>query len=261
MDIPNAEYQDYLMFPNDFTSNWKPITSELGCEAVSYWNCLSSESDSSGLSDWNPFSSESDSFTDSTSHSLSPVSSIESFRFSPPHLPCTAGQEVCGSSSVSSRVPAPTESRRGMGRRTRKVRLHYPGKQRQSASEREKLRMRGLAKALHNLRTYLPPSVAPAAQSLTKLETLRLTIRYIAHLTELLALSEECPSAGRDTEGACRVGCPQGWCACNQIPPPECPSYPGASTMNDRSGLAATFQNIAHGQSFMEDLQLDSWFL
>uniref|UniRef100_A0A4W3I0R1 BHLH domain-containing protein n=1 Tax=Callorhinchus milii TaxID=7868 RepID=A0A4W3I0R1_CALMI len=64
------------------------------------------------------------------------------------------------------------------------------GRQRQSASEREKLRMRGLATALHNLRMYLPPSVAAPDQSLTKLQTLRLTIRYIAHLTKLLGLSD-----------------------------------------------------------------------
>ncbi|KAM5206962.1 mesoderm posterior protein 2 [Hipposideros larvatus] len=65
------------------------------------------------------------------------------------------------------------------------------GGQRQSASEREKLRMRTLARALHELRRYLPPSVAPAGQSLTKIETLRLAIRYIGHLSAVLGLSEE----------------------------------------------------------------------
>lgn len=63
--------------------------------------------------------------------------------------------------------------------------------QRQSASQREKLRMRRLAGALHMLRRFLPPSVAPAGQSLTKIETLRLAIRYIAHLSDLLGLSQE----------------------------------------------------------------------
>ncbi|XP_077174337.1 mesoderm posterior protein 2-like [Paroedura picta] len=63
--------------------------------------------------------------------------------------------------------------------------------QRQSASQREKLRMRRLARALHTLRRFLPPSVAPAGQNLTKIETLRLTIRYIAHLSDLLGLSHE----------------------------------------------------------------------
>uniref|UniRef100_A0A673WBR7 Mesogenin-1-like n=1 Tax=Salmo trutta TaxID=8032 RepID=A0A673WBR7_SALTR len=66
-----------------------------------------------------------------------------------------------------------------------------PSKQRQSASEKEKLRMRDLTKALHHLRTYLPPSVAPPEQTLTKIETLRLTISYISHLSAQLGLSEE----------------------------------------------------------------------
>ncbi|XP_058012433.1 mesoderm posterior protein 1-like, partial [Ahaetulla prasina] len=70
---------------------------------------------------------------------------------------------------------------RGAGGRAR-----LGGGQRQSASQREKLRMRRLAQALHALRRYLPASVAPAGQSLTKIETLRLAIRYIGHLSELL---------------------------------------------------------------------------
>uniref|UniRef100_A0AAY5KR66 BHLH domain-containing protein n=1 Tax=Esox lucius TaxID=8010 RepID=A0AAY5KR66_ESOLU len=62
--------------------------------------------------------------------------------------------------------------------------------QRESASEKEKLRMRDLTKALHHLRTYLPPSVAPAGQTLTKIEILRLTIRYISSLSDQLELQE-----------------------------------------------------------------------
>lgn len=73
----------------------------------------------------------------------------------------------------------------------RKVQSNAGRGQRQSASQREKLRMRHLAQALHALRHYLPPSMAPAGQNLTKIETLRLTIRYIGHLSELLGLSEE----------------------------------------------------------------------
>ncbi|XP_054999541.1 mesoderm posterior protein 1 [Sorex araneus] len=64
------------------------------------------------------------------------------------------------------------------------------GGQRRSASEREKLRMRTLARALLRLRRFLPPSVAPAGQSLTKIETLRLAIRYIGHLSAVLGLSD-----------------------------------------------------------------------
>ncbi|KAB0369137.1 hypothetical protein FD755_019142 [Muntiacus reevesi] len=72
-----------------------------------------------------------------------------------------------------------------------RARIRPAGGQRQSASEREKLRMRTLARALHELRRFLPPSVAPAGQSLTKIETLRLAIRYIGHLSAVLGLSED----------------------------------------------------------------------
>lgn len=48
--------------------------------------------------------------------------------------------------------------------------------------------MRDLTKALHYLRTFLPPFVAPAGQMLTKIETLRLAIRYISYLSSQLDL-------------------------------------------------------------------------
>lgn len=48
--------------------------------------------------------------------------------------------------------------------------------------------MRDLTKALHYLRTFLPPFVAPAGQTLTKIETLRLAIRYISYLSSQLDL-------------------------------------------------------------------------
>ncbi|XP_028358194.1 mesoderm posterior protein 2 [Phyllostomus discolor] len=82
--------------------------------------------------------------------------------------------------------------------------------QRQSASEREKLRMRTLARALHELRRFLPPSVAPAGQSLTKIETLRLAIRYIGHLSAVLGLSEESLQRRRQRRGDAALprGCP-----------------------------------------------------
>ncbi|CAM2098894.1 unnamed protein product [Caretta caretta] len=70
--------------------------------------------------------------------------------------------------------------------------------------------MRNLSKALHTLRRYLPPSVAPAGQSLTKIETLRLTIRYISHLSELLGLSEETLAQRREgPRRRCQL-CPEG---------------------------------------------------
>ncbi|KAM7048669.1 mesoderm posterior protein 2 [Molossus nigricans] len=84
------------------------------------------------------------------------------------------------------------------------------GGQRQSASEREKLRMRTLARALHELRRFLPPSVAPAGQNLTKIETLRLAIRYIGHLSAVLGLSEESLQRRRRrrSDAALPRGCP-----------------------------------------------------
>ncbi|KAL1774491.1 mesoderm posterior protein 1 [Sigmodon hispidus] len=80
--------------------------------------------------------------------------------------------------------------------------------QRQSASEREKLRMRTLARALHELRRFLPPSVAPTGQSLTKIETLRLAIRYIGHLSAVLGLSEDSLRRQRQADAVSPRGCP-----------------------------------------------------
>ncbi|NXI39247.1 MESP1 protein, partial [Galbula dea] len=95
------------------------------------------------------------------------------------------------------------------------------GGPRQSASEREKLRMRRLAQALLRLRHYLPPSLAPTGQSLTKIETLRLATRYIAHLSALLGLSQE--GLAQRRWGApprhCPL-CPQGL-GCCQSPDPR----------------------------------------
>uniref|UniRef100_A0A8C3BN79 BHLH domain-containing protein n=1 Tax=Cairina moschata TaxID=8855 RepID=A0A8C3BN79_CAIMO len=94
------------------------------------------------------------------------------------------------------------------------------GGPRQSASEREKLRMRRLAQALHRLRHYLPPALAPAGQSLTKIETLRLAIRYIAHLSALLGLSEEALARRRGAAPRHCPLCPQGLGCCQPPPAP-----------------------------------------
>lgn len=59
-------------------------------------------------------------------------------------------------------------------------------KRRMKASEREKLRMRSLAEALHQLREYLPPDYSRGAQPLTKIQTLKYTIRYIKELSSIL---------------------------------------------------------------------------
>ncbi|XP_075933721.1 mesoderm posterior aa [Anarhichas minor] len=140
----------------------------------------------------------------SSSSSLSPTSSVDSFCFSPASLQ-TAGSEPNAMDCFVFKSPAAPSLTQGTqpppcpGSSTatsstvKKPRSRYPGKKRQTASEREKLRMRDLTKALQHLRTYLPPSVAPAGQTLTKIETLRLTTRYISYLSAQLGLSEEAP--------------------------------------------------------------------
>nr|XP_012618801.1 mesoderm posterior protein 1 [Microcebus murinus] len=117
-----------------------------------------------------------------------------------------------GSAPAGRRVPSLARPAARPGPRSpapgRRCRLG--GGQRQSASEREKLRMRTLARALHELRRFLPPSVAPAGQSLTKIETLRLAIRYIGHLSAVLGLSEESLQRRRRrrSDAASPRGCP-----------------------------------------------------
>ncbi|XP_055363518.1 mesoderm posterior aa [Betta splendens] len=135
----------------------------------------------------------------SAASSLSPTSSVDSFCFSPVSLHSAGGEQDALESFIfdgaaASLPGADTQVQSGSCSRSsapKKSRSRYPGKKRQTASEREKLRMRDLTKALHHLRTYLPPSVAPAGQTLTKIDTLRLAIRYISCLSEQLGLSEE----------------------------------------------------------------------
>ncbi|KAM7039228.1 mesoderm posterior protein 2 [Acridotheres tristis] len=96
------------------------------------------------------------------------------------------------------------------------------GVPRQSASEREKLRMRRLAQALLRLRHYLPPALAPAGHTLTKIETLRLATRYIAHLSALLGLGRRAPAPRH-----CPL-CPRGLGCCQDTDPRDA-SPPGAA--------------------------------
>ncbi|XP_074472232.1 mesogenin-1 [Sebastes fasciatus] len=60
-------------------------------------------------------------------------------------------------------------------------------KRRVKASEREKMRMRSLAEALHQLRDYLPPDYSQSGQPMTKIQTLKYTIEYINKLSDLLS--------------------------------------------------------------------------
>ncbi|XP_010764877.1 neurogenin-1-like [Notothenia coriiceps] len=128
-----------------------------------------------------------------SSSSLSPTSSVDSFCFSPNAFQTNEPNPLDCLVFKSPAVPQqksqdaqtlPTST-------TKKSRSRYPGKKRQTASDREKHRMRDLTKSLNHLRTYLPESVAPEGQTLTKIDTLRLTIRYISYLSAQLGLSEE----------------------------------------------------------------------
>ncbi|NXU21242.1 MESP2 protein, partial [Pardalotus punctatus] len=78
------------------------------------------------------------------------------------------------------------------------------------------------AQALLRLRHYLPPALAPAGQTLTKIETLRLATRYIAHLSSLLGLGRGTPAPRH-----CPL-CPRGLGCCQDMDPRDA-SLPGAA--------------------------------
>ncbi|XP_029112195.1 uncharacterized protein LOC114911893 [Scleropages formosus] len=157
---------------------------------------------------WNYLSSESELDSISSPETISPSSCMD-FNFSSSCHPAISVTTSCSTHSETAETPgASSQHNQGAAPPAGKVtkpRLKNPSKRRQSASEKEKLRMRDLTKALHHLRTYLPPSVAPVGQTLTKIETLRLTIRYISHLSEQLGLSEEILS--QRTKSAQSQGC------------------------------------------------------
>lgn len=134
---------------------------------------------------WSSPSSDSELYSVSSPDTVSPAPSMD--------LNCSPSfqAKLTKLQKATSRLTKPPGSPSGLARRTRRSRLKNPSEQRQNASEKEKLRMRDLTKALHHLRTYLPPSVAPVGQTLTKIETLRLTIRYISYLSAQLGLSDE----------------------------------------------------------------------
>ncbi|XP_049674989.1 mesogenin-1 [Accipiter gentilis] len=125
----------------------------------------------------------------SSPHSLSPTPSFESYSSSP--CPAVAetpygggGGSLVGYSLVDfppAYLPSPGQARLPKGTKVR-----MSAQRRRKASEREKLRMRTLADALHTLRNYLPPIYSQRGQPLTKIQTLKYTIKYIGELTELL---------------------------------------------------------------------------
>ncbi|XP_025748897.1 mesoderm posterior protein 2 [Callorhinus ursinus] len=138
--------------------------------------------------------------------STSPASSSDSSGSCPCDGARGPSQPALPARGARSAEAAPTAPGRG--------RSGPAGGQRQSASEREKLRMRTLARALHELRRFLPPSVAPAGQSLTKIETLRLAIRYIGHLSAVLGLSEESLQQRRRRRRSDAAAAPRGCPLC-----------------------------------------------
>ncbi|XP_044132982.1 uncharacterized protein LOC122925704 [Bufo gargarizans] len=122
--------------------------------------------------------------------SLSPTSSVDSFSFSPPNQSSSLGEDdnfQTSSSKIEVQQTRQMEVPANKSHRRNRTISH----QRQNASEREKMRMRNLSTGLQNLRRYLPAAVAPVGKNLTKIETLRLTIRYIAHLSDVLGLDDE----------------------------------------------------------------------
>ncbi|KAM6179203.1 mesogenin-1 [Erethizon dorsatum] len=146
----------------------------------------------------------------SPTQSLSPVPSLESYSPSP----CPAGAGLsCGHGGAGGGVSAGCSSRgtgglvevdysvlafqpaylQGAGGpKTQKgTKVKMSVQRRRKASEREKLRMRTLADALHTLRNYLPPVYSQRGQPLTKIQTLKYTIKYIGELTDLLNSSRE----------------------------------------------------------------------
>uniref|UniRef100_A0A8D2Q7E4 BHLH domain-containing protein n=1 Tax=Varanus komodoensis TaxID=61221 RepID=A0A8D2Q7E4_VARKO len=131
--------------------------------------------------------------------------------------PAASCRERLGPRHACGLLPAPRAS---LGQGSRRAPCSAAGSQRQSASQREKLRMRRLAQALRTLRRHLPASAAPAGHSLTKIETLRLAVRYIGHLSALLGLGEEMPTpTGLDRAPPRCPLCPPVLGCCPEEPP------------------------------------------
>lgn len=118
--------------------------------------------------------------------STSPEFSAESL-CSSPEMCSSSGQEDTGDLPFdfqTQEAAAATTQQRRQQQRSSKPKMST--KRRVKASEREKMRMRSLAEALHQLRDYLPPDYSKRGQPLTKIQTLKYTIEYINQLAETL---------------------------------------------------------------------------
>lgn len=91
---------------------------------------------------------------------------------------------------VAEKPHAKTKTVETKRKRRRKPRLTGISKQRQSANARERNRMRSIGAAMLQLRHCLPPSLVPKCKKLSKIQTLRLAIHYIACLFEVLRQHE-----------------------------------------------------------------------
>ncbi|XP_063775304.1 mesogenin-1 [Pseudophryne corroboree] len=126
--------------------------------------------------------------------SLSPAASYES-PFSGCSHPSSLEEMPYGEDMVAYRLlQYPTDfqhemesSKGGPSKRVQhSLKAVMNSQRRRKASEREKMRMRAIAEALHTLRTNLPPVYSQGRQPLTKIQTLKCTISYIEELTTLL---------------------------------------------------------------------------
>ncbi|XP_031437978.2 mesogenin-1 [Clupea harengus] len=113
--------------------------------------------------------------------SSSPESLPDSMCSSPEMPGNASGCQAFGSFSYTLSGHSPTQR---TPQKTSKSRMST--KRRVKASEREKMRMRSLAEALHHLRDYLPPDYSRRGQPLTKIQTLKYTIEYIKELSDTL---------------------------------------------------------------------------
>ncbi|KAM6992514.1 mesogenin-1 [Tautogolabrus adspersus] len=110
--------------------------------------------------------------------SASPESSMDSMCSSPEMCYSSGNQEINDFPFGFSGRRATSVQRLGKPKMSTKRRM--------KASEREKMRMRSLAEALHQLRDYLPSDYSKRGQPLTKIQTLKYTIEYINQLSGIL---------------------------------------------------------------------------
>ncbi|KAM3602611.1 uncharacterized protein V6R79_007306 [Siganus canaliculatus] len=127
------------------------------------------------LSQWNTYGEDQESLQPS-----SPETSMDSMCSSPESCSSNGHQEMRDFSlGFAGRKAAPAAQRLSKPKMSTKRRM--------KASEREKMRMRSLAEALHQLRDYLPPDYSKRGQPLTKIQTLKCTIEYINKLSDILS--------------------------------------------------------------------------